>query len=205
MQPRLLATALGWALLGALSIVACNRSPAPAPPAAEQPSPSPAAPSPEAPAAPAPANPSASAQPTGKRDEPPLPVPLSSAVAIVAGKEQPLSRTGTTLIDPLLQVQFRIDIAVPITDGRFALLDEQNAMVSSTGENQLSGSSTHYTLTPEGALIPGTKYRLRVDGSSVREIHDAAGRAYLPLFIELKTTGERPPTGTKSRRGRHRR
>jgi hypothetical protein len=131
------------------------------------------------------------------------PVPLSAAVAVVSGQDVPIGRDGSALVDA--GASFRVEIAVPLTDGRLALHDEQDAMVASSGTSEVGASWTRYHLVPDEPLRPGTTYVLRVDGAVTREAHDPSGRAYAPLVLVLKTAGERPaPAPARKRRGKHR-
>ncbi len=128
--------------------------------------------------------------------------PLSAAVAIVGGREIPIARDGSTSVDPA--AAFRVEIAVHLADGRMALHDEQDAMVASSGTTEIGASWTSYRLVPEEPLRPGTSYALWIDGAVTREAHDPSGRAYGPVVLKLKTTGERPAAPTRKKRGRPR-
>jgi hypothetical protein len=134
----------------------------------------------------------------------PRPVPLSAAVAVVGGQELRIDRDGSTLVDS--GASFTVEVAVPLTDGRLALHDEQDAMVASTGTSEVGTAWTRYRLVPEEPLRPGTPYALRLDGAVTREAHDPSGRAYGPLVLKVKTTGERPaPPTSRKKRGKRRR
>jgi len=128
--------------------------------------------------------------------------PLSTAVAIVGGREIPIARDGATSVDPA--AAFRVEIAVHLADGRMALHDEQDAMVASSGTTEIGASWTSYRLVPEGPLRPGTSYALWIDGAVTREAHDPSGRAYGPVVLKLKTTGERPAAPARKKSGRPR-
>jgi hypothetical protein len=131
------------------------------------------------------------------------PLPLSAAVAVIGGQDLPLGRDGSALVDP--GASFRVEIAVPLTDGRLALHDEQDAMVASSGTSEVGTSWTRYRLAPDEPLRPGSTYALRVDGATAREAHDPSGRAYGPLALKVKTTGVRPaPAPAKKKRGKRR-
>ena len=113
-----------------------------------------------------------------------------------------MARDGSTTLDP--DAAFRVEIPVHLTDGRMALHDEQDAMVASSGTTEIGASWTRYRLVPEVPLRPGTSYALWVDGAITREAHDPSGRAYGPVVLRLKTTGVRPATPAKKKRGRPR-
>ena len=127
---------------------------------------------------------------------------MTNGVGIVAGdREIELARDGTTHVDPA--VSFRVEVAAAIVDGRLSLRDDQDAMVPSTGTTEVASSWTHYRLTPDAPLRPGTSYTLRLDGAVTHDARDAAGRAYRPVAFSIRTTGNRPPSATKRRpRGR---
>jgi hypothetical protein len=124
-------------------------------------------------------------------------------VAVVGGQSIVLPQDGTALVDPV--AAFRVDVAVRLTDGRFALHDGVDAMVTSTGTTEVGASWTHYQLTPGEPLQPGTAYVLLLDGAVTREPHDASGRAYLPLVVKIKTTGDRPPRPAARKHAKRRR
>ena len=152
----------------------------------------------------APADPSdaGTLAPDGGAPAPP-PAPISTAVAVFGGQDVSIERDGGTLVDA--GASFRVEIAVPLTDGRLALHDEQDAMVASSGTSEVGASWTRYRLVPDEPLRPGTTYVLRVDGATTREVHDPAGRAYAPLTLKLKTSGERPaPAPARKKRGKRR-
>jgi len=132
------------------------------------------------------------------------PVPLLSVVAVVGGKDISMPRSGAALIDP--SASFRVEVAVPLTDGRLALHDERDAMVASTGTAEVGGSYTRYHLVPE-QLLPGTAYALRLDGAATHETHDVIGRAYQPVLLRFRTRGERrrQPASRTGQRGSYRR
>ncbi len=132
----------------------------------------------------------------------PLTAPLSAAVAIVGGQEILIARDGSAIVDPA--AAFRIEVAVHLTDGRMALHDEQDAMVASSGTNEIGASWTRYHLVPDGPLRPGTSYAIWIDGAVTRQIHDASGRAYGPVVLKLKTSGERPAAPARKKRGKRR-
>jgi hypothetical protein len=133
------------------------------------------------------------------------PVPLSAVVAVVGGKDLPIARDGSALVDA--GTSFRLEVAVPLGDGRLALYDEDDAMVASSGTNEVGASWTRYRLVPDEPLHPGTTYVLRLDGALTRDVHDLSGRPYGPLVLTVKTAGDRPPPAAspRKRRGKRRR
>ena len=193
---------LGRELLGLLSLACCLACSRPAaPPAAPQ---APDASDVDAALAPADAG---EAIPGQAEEASPVPdtatglpgvAPLSAAVAVVGGEEIPLPRDGRTPVDPA--AAFRIDVAAQLTDGRLTLHDEQDAMVSSSGTSEVGVGATRYLLVPDEPLRPGSVYLLRVDGTASREVHDPSGRAYAPIEIRLRTSGERPAMPPRKRK-----
>ena len=118
------------------------------------------------------------------------PLPLTATLWEVGGREGPLPHDGGQPVD--VGASFRIELAVPLVDGRLALHDEQDAMVASTGTSEVGGAWTRYRLTPREPLRPGTRYLLRVDGTAARAVHDSTGHAFAPLALRFTTAGERP-------------
>jgi hypothetical protein len=45
--------------------------------------------------------------------------------------------------------------------------------------------------------VPGSRYALRLDGASERELHDDAGRAFSPLALPILAAGTPPPPEPK--------
>ena len=133
-------------------------------------------------------------------DAGPAALTVTAAVAVTAGSELSLEREGVTVVDPA--ASFRIEVAAQITDGRLALHDAQDAMVASTGTTELGSSRTVFRLGPEAPLVPGTAYTLQLEGAVSREAHDPTGRAYGPLVLSLRTSGERPRPGLSAKKGR---
>jgi hypothetical protein len=127
----------------------------------------------------------------------PSPLPVRTAIAMVAEREVALAGEAAPLVDPA--VSFRVEVGVPLADGRLTLRDEQDAMVPAAGSTEVGASWTRYRLTPEVPLRPGSTYRLLLDGSSTHSPHDAAGRAFRPLALTVRTAGERPATPPKTR------
>jgi hypothetical protein len=188
------------------AVIACSRGGAPVAPdaatAAQSISSTEASPT-SAPSSTSSPTPTASPTPEDAGNAAPPAVPLTATVVVVAGQELPIPRDGTALVDPA--AAFRVEVGAHLTDGRLALHDEQDAMVASSGTTEVGPSWTRYRLVPDEPLRSGTAYVLRVDGTEAREAHDPAGRAYAPVTLKLKTTGERPAAPVKKKRGKRRR
>lgn len=177
----------------AAALLACSGRPPPPPPA---PSPTAEAAASPTPAADAGAGPGPGAAPAAPAS--PAALPVTAAVAVSAGQEQPLAREGRTVVVPA--AEFRVEVAVHLTDARLLLLDAQDAMVASSGTSEVGAGATRLRLTPDEPLRPGSDYALRVDGAAKREVHDAAGRAYAPLHLELRAAGEKPAAPPRQKR-----
>ena len=147
-------------------------------------------------------SPAASSAPAAAAPGAPSSLPVTSAVALVGEREVPLTPGSETSIDPASA--FRIEIGASLVDARLALHDEEDAMVASEGTMVMGASSTRLGLTPHAPLRPGASYVLKIDGAATRNAHDSSGRAYGPLEIALRTTGQRPPPPSKKSAGRRR-
>jgi hypothetical protein len=147
--------------------------------------------------------PPAPAKPSMPAASAPLDLPITSASAIAAGGDQPLARDAPTTIESASR--FRVEVAVPLQDGRLALLDAAGAMVASAGHEEIGASWARYTIAPTAPLVPGSAYALRLDGAVDRSPRDAEGRVYAPAVWPLKTSGERPKPEPKKQEKRKRR
>ena len=178
----------------------------PAAPPARLPAPSPATSpvsdpvsDPGAPPAPGPAAPT-TATPT------PVTGILREAVALEpGGGTVTLAHDTESVVDP--SAGFRVDLAAPCADARLALIDRSDALVAATGTQEV-GATTRLTLNPAAPLVPARRYTLRIDGAVTRELHDSAGKAFLPGSFPLLVAGEppkpqpKPKPATKRRRSR---
>ncbi len=114
-----------------------------------------------------------------------------------------LPRDGSGVVDPA--ASFEVEVAVRLEDGRLSLLDERDAMVASEGTVALGRRTSRYHLTPAAPLRPGAAYTLHLDGAETREPHDAGGKAYAPLAVELRTSVPAAPPAPAARKGKRRR
>jgi hypothetical protein len=167
-------------LLACLAAAALSCSGEPAPASAPAPAPNP-------PAAPTPATAPAPAAPAS--------LPIARAVAESAAGPSSLSAAAETLVDPASS--FRVDVAGRLEDARLVLLDGADAHVPATSAREL-GPSTHLTLAPASPLVPGSRYVLRVEGASKREVRDGE-RSYAPCSFALLAAGTPPPPEPKKK------
>jgi hypothetical protein len=182
------------ALLAASLLLSAAGEPSKPPPATAD---APPASAPLPPTAPSPAAPAPVPTPTA--------APLREAVALEpAGNAIPLGREPETVVDPA--ASFRVELAVSLADARLVLLDGQDAHVAASAAQEV-GPTTRLTLAPAAPLTPGSRYTLRIEGASRREVHDAAGKAYAPLSVVVLAAGSPPPAEPKrkpARKGRAR-
>ncbi|HEX9242696.1 MAG TPA: hypothetical protein VF875_09680 [Anaeromyxobacter sp.] len=127
--------------------------------------------------------------------EPTTSTSTASRLALSAGAE--------VVVDP--RATFEVELAALAPDARLVLLDAREDFVSATSSREL-GASTRLTLAPAAPLVPGSRYALRLDGTTERVLHDAAGRAFAPLSLPLLAAGTPPPPEPKkaTRKKRHR-
>ena len=91
---------------------------------------------------------------------------------------------------------FEVDLAARLTDARIVLVDVAEAHVAAKEVREVA-ATTRLTLTPEAPLVPGSRYLLRADGASQREMHDADGRAFAPIGFTILVAGTPPPPEPK--------
>jgi hypothetical protein len=164
-----------------------SSSPPPAPAASPPPSPQP---SPPPAPQPAPAVPTPIATPV-----------IREAVALDPTGPAPLSLTDETVVDPA--ATFRVEVAHALPDGRLVLLDGSQAILPSRGTREVGPAATTFTLVPADPLVPASRYLLRLEGVSGRDLHDGAGAAYGPVAATILVAGtppEPPPKATPKRR-----
>lgn len=138
------------------------------------------------------ANPTASPPP-----KPALPAfPVARAVALEPAGAAPLSGEGETVVDPASA--FEVELALRAADARLVLLDAADAHVPARVAREV-GATTRLSLAPAAPLVPASRYVLRVEGWSERELHDADGRAFRPRTFVLLAAGTAPPPEPKRR------
>jgi hypothetical protein len=160
----------------ALAALSCSGEPAPAPAPAPVLAPTPNPPAAQSPAAPA-------------------SIPITRAVAEGSAGPSALSAAAETLVDPASA--FQVEVTGRLEDARLVLLDGADAHVPATSTREL-GASTRLTLAPASPLVPGSRYVLRVEGASKREVRDGE-RSYAPSSFALLAAGTPPPPESKKK------
>ncbi|HEY6004565.1 MAG TPA: hypothetical protein VIV57_16955, partial [Anaeromyxobacter sp.] len=123
----------------------------------------------------------------------PAPVSITRAVAAEPTGPSALSGVAETVIDPASS--FHVEVSGRIADARLVLLDSADAHVPARSTCEL-GATTQLTLSPAAPLVPGSRYVLRVEGASRREVRDG-DRSYAPLSFALLAAGTPPPPEPK--------
>ncbi|HEY6101125.1 MAG TPA: hypothetical protein VIW03_16940, partial [Anaeromyxobacter sp.] len=100
------------------------------------------------------------------------------------------------VVDPASS--FEVELSERVGDVRLVLLDAADAHVASKGTREV-GASTRLVLEPAAPLVPGSRYALRLEGETGRELHGADGRAYAPLSFTLLAAGTPPPPEPKKK------
>ncbi len=204
-------TAPPLAALVVAAALACSPSPRPVDSTSDTPTSPPTAaavptPAPTATATAAPTStPTATPTPTPGQPPPPPPPPppVRSAVALEPSGTTPLAAGGETVVDPAST--FEIELVPRLADARIVLVDAADAHVAAKDVRELA-ATTRLTLAPEAPLVPGSRYVLRADGASQREMHDADGHPFAPVGFAILVAGTPPPPAPKRPpKRRHRR
>jgi hypothetical protein len=119
---------------------------------------------------------------------------LRSAVAVEPGARLPLAPGTEVVVAPA--ATFEVEFAARAPDARLVLVDSREDLVPASATRELS-SGTRLTLSPAEPLIPGSRYALRLDGASRRELHDEGGRAFSAVSLPLLAAGSPPPPEPK--------
>jgi hypothetical protein len=129
---------------------------------------------------------------------------LRSAVAIEPTQRIALAPGAEAVVDAA--ATFEVELSARAADARLVLVDARDDLVAAAGSREVSGT-TRLTLVPSAPLVPGSRYALRVDGASTRDLHDDSGRAYGPVSVPILTAGtppapepKKPPERKKRRR-----
>jgi hypothetical protein len=129
---------------------------------------------------------------------------LRTAVANEPAARLTLTPGTEVVVDP--RATFELELAARVPDARLVLLDAKEDFVPASSTREI-GASTRLTLAPAVPLVPGSRYALRLDGASERDLHDDAGRAFAPISLPLLAAGTPPPPEaqtTAKRKKRHR-
>jgi hypothetical protein len=84
-------------------------------------------------------------------------------------------------------------------------VDARDDLVPASATREVS-AGTKLTLSPAAPLVPGSRYALRLDGASDRDLHDDAGRVFSAVSLPLLAAGSPPPPEPKKparRKKRH--
>lgn len=132
----------------------------------------------------------------------PAPLPLLSVEAVLPdGPALSLARDGISVVEP--RTRFRAEVSARLDGARFSLLDARDAMVAADGTTE-AAATTRFTLMPAAPLRPGSSYTLRLDGAEGRLLRDEGGRAFEPVSLALRVSGEPPAPPRRARRSRRR-
>jgi hypothetical protein len=119
---------------------------------------------------------------------------LRTAVAIEPAQRITLVPGAEAVVDP--GATFEVELTARTADARLVLVDARDDLVAASEARELS-ATTRLTLVPAVPLVPGSRYALRVDGASARELHDEAGQAYAPVSVPILVAGTPPPPEPK--------
>jgi hypothetical protein len=119
---------------------------------------------------------------------------LRSAAAIETTQRLALLPGAEVVVDP--GATFEVELSARAPDARLVLVDGRDDLVPASATRELA-AGTRLTLAPAAPLVPGSRYALRVDGASSRELHDEAGRAFSPLTLPILAAGTPPPPEPK--------
>ena len=119
---------------------------------------------------------------------------LRSAAALEPAARVPLTPGGEVVVHPA--ATFELDLSARVADARLVLVDARDDLVAASGSRELA-AGTRLTLAPATPLVPGSRYVLRLDGVTDRELHDDAGRAFSAVSLPLLAAGSPPPPQPK--------
>lgn len=146
----------------------------------------------------------ATAAPTAARPPPPAATAiLRAAAAVEPAARVPLTPGVEAVVHPA--ATFEVELSVPASDARVVLVDARDDLVPATGTREV-GAGTKLTLAPTAPLVPASRYALRLDGASDRDLHDDAGRAFSAVTLPLLAAGSPPapePKRPARRKKRH--
>jgi hypothetical protein len=108
-----------------------------------------------------------------------------------------LSPGTETVVDPA--ASFEVELSALSSDARLVLVDARDDLVPTTATREV-GQMTRLTLAPTAPLVPASRYVLRLDGASDRDLHDEAGRAFSAVSLPLLAAGSPPPPEPKKQK-----
>lgn len=133
----------------------------------------------------------------GSTARPPSPAAtaiLRSAAALEPAARIALTPGGEVVVHPA--ATFEVELSARVADARLVLVDARDDLVPASGSRELA-AATRLTLAPTAPLVPGSRYVLRLDGATDRELHDDAGRAFSAVSLPLLAAGSPPPPEPK--------
>jgi hypothetical protein len=101
------------------------------------------------------------------------------------------------VIDPA--ATFELELSARSADARLVLVDARDDQVPATSTRELA-AGTRLTLTPAAPLVPASRYVLRLDGASDRDLHDDEARAFSAVSLPLLVAGSPPPPEPKTKK-----
>lgn len=135
-----------------------------------------------------------SASSTARPPSPAATAILRSAAALEPAARIPLTPGGEVVVHPA--ATFEVELSARVADARLVLVDARDDLVPASGSRELA-AATRLTLAPAAPLVPGSRYLLRLDGATDRELHDDAGRAFSAVSLPLLAAGSPPPPEPK--------
>jgi hypothetical protein len=133
---------------------------------------------------------------------PPATAILRAAVAVEPAARLPLTPGAEVVVHP--EATFEVELSARVADARLALVDARDDLVPASATREL-GAGTKLTLAPAAPLVPASRYVLRLDGVSDRDLHDDAGRAFAAVTLPLLAAGAPPPPEPKKAAKKRRR
>lgn len=131
---------------------------------------------------------------TPRPPSPAATVILRSAAALEPAARIPLTPGAEVVVHPA--ATFEVELSARVADARLVLVDARDDLVAASGSRELA-AATRLTLAPAAPLVPGSRYVLRLDGATDRELHDDAGRAFSVVSLPLLAAGAPPPPEPK--------
>lgn len=127
---------------------------------------------------------------------------LRAAVAVEPAARLPLTPGAEVVVHPT--ATFEVELSARVADAQLSLVDARDDLVPASATREV-GAGTKLTLSPAAPLVPASRYVLRLEGLSDRELHDDAGRAFAGLTLPLLAAGDPPPPEPKKAAKKRRR